>query len=156
MAVREGASVWYGAVLRGDTNAVDVGAWSNVQDRAVITANGGHSEETGLPLSTRIGNFVTVGHGAVVSSAQIDDEVIIGMGAVVGEGAVVEKHSIVAAGAVVPAGARIPSGQVWGGNPIRYLRDVTHDEETEFKTAAREYAKVADAHKEEFVPAQVE
>ena len=76
VTVRDGASVWYGAVLRGDANAIDVGAFSNVQDRAVITANGGHSEETGLPLSTRIGNFVTVGHGAVVSSAQIADEVI--------------------------------------------------------------------------------
>lgn len=116
------ASVWYGAVVRGDLNDVAVGAYSSIGDRAVVHTT--KSVEGHVTAGTVIGNYVVVEAGALLQSCTVEDHAVIGAGAVVMEGALVEQNAVVGAGAVVHPGRRIPAGQVWAGNPAVYVRDV--------------------------------
>lgn len=97
-------------------------------------------------MPTVIGARVTVGHGATVHAATVEDGAFVGMGAVVLDGAVVESGAIVAAGAVVPPGVRIPSGEVWGGAPARRLRATAPGEGDFITASASNYAALAAAH----------
>eukprot|EP00741_Cyanophora_paradoxa_P003752 tig00000093_g3647.t1 len=139
------SSIWYGSVVRGDVNYVTIGEETNVQDRCVI-----HVAKIAGNNPTKIGNKVTIGHGAVIHACTIEDEVIIGMGATVLDGAVVQKHAIVAAGAVVPPGKTVPSGELWAGNPAKFLRTVTDAEKAFFTKSATEYTKLAEDHADEW------
>jgi carbonic anhydrase/acetyltransferase-like protein (isoleucine patch superfamily) len=93
------SSVWYGAVLRGDINRIVVGHHSNIQDNAVLHL----ADDFGCIL----GNWVTVGHGAIVHACTVGDEVLVGMGAVILDGAVIGRQSIIGAKALVTGGAKI-------------------------------------------------
>ncbi len=114
----EGASVWYGAVLRGDIHRIQVGKFSNVQDNAVI-----HVTKDRWP--TIIGDRVTVGHLAMLHGCVVEDDVLIGIGSIILDGAVVGRESVVAAGALVPPGMKIPPGSVVMGVPAKVVRKVT-------------------------------
>lgn len=93
VTIGDNSSVWYGAVIRGDLNPVTIGQKSNIQDRAII-----HVSKSSASLPTKIGDLVSIGHRAVVHSAIIEDECIVGMGAIVTDGCVVSKNSYVAPG----------------------------------------------------------
>ncbi|MDP8977178.1 MAG: gamma carbonic anhydrase family protein [Actinomycetota bacterium] len=110
------ASVWYGSVLRGDDDDIVVGADCNVQDRCVLHA------DPGEPCV--LGERVSLGHGAIVHGARIDDDVLVGMGAVVMNGAHVGSGSLVAAGAVVAPGTRVEPGSLVAGVPGKVRRQV--------------------------------
>jgi len=114
------ASVWPGAVLRGDTDRIVIGEESNVKDGAVIHV------DPGMPCL--IGSRVTIGHRAVVHGATLEDECLIGMGAIVLNGALIGKGSVVGAGAVVREGMQVPPGSLVLGVPGKVVKQV--DEET--------------------------
>ncbi len=116
VSVAEGGSVWHGAVLRGDFDAVVVGRDSNVQDNAVLHV------DRGMPC--RIGDHVTVGHAAVVHGSVVEDDCLIGMNATLNSGSRIGRGTLVAAGAVVRENAEIPPGSVVGGVPAKVLRKV--------------------------------
>eukprot|EP00002_Diphylleia_rotans_P005182 TRINITY_DN14301_c0_g1_i1.p1 TRINITY_DN14301_c0_g1~~TRINITY_DN14301_c0_g1_i1.p1 ORF type:complete len:279 (-),score=66.33 TRINITY_DN14301_c0_g1_i1:575-1411(-) len=149
-------SIWYGSVVRGDVEDVEIGVCTNIQDGSVVTNDteyDGHKYEkgeNGPTFTTYIGDFVTVGHRCVLKSCRIYKESLIGMGSIVLGGAVIEKRSMVAAGSVVARYTRIPSGQLWGGSPARYMRDLTEDELAFLKKSAQHYWELAETHKEEF------
>lgn len=115
-SVQDGGSVWHGAVLRGDFDAVSVGEDSNVQDNAVLHV------DRGMPC--RIGARVTVGHAAVVHGSVVEDNCLIGMNATLNSGVRIGRGSLVAAGAVLPENAVIPPGSVVAGVPAKVLRKV--------------------------------
>lgn len=144
------ASVWYGAVLRGDLNPIVVGYRSNIQDQSVIHTSG--DSTPGLPAGVLVGSYVTVGHGCTLYSCIIEDQCTIGMGSIILDGALIESNSILAAGTVVPPGRRIPSGQLWAGNPAKYVRDVTEEEMENFISQADKYYDNALTHRDEFLP----
>jgi len=144
------ASIWYGAVVRGDKNKIMIGTRSAILDRAVISCVS--DLESGFPAATTVGNYVTIGSGAVVTSCTVEDEVTIGAGAVVDSGCVIERQSIVAPGSVVAAGTLIPSGQLWAGNPAKFVRNLTDAEKDSFKSAAESQAELASQHSQEFLP----
>ena len=125
------SSVWYGAVLRGDINRIVVGHHSNVQDNAVL-----HLADQ-LPCT--LGNWVTVGHAAVVHACTVGDEVLVGMGAVILDGAVIGKQSIVGAKALVTQGAKIPPGSLVLGAPAKVVRQLSKEERAGLKWWARKY-----------------
>ncbi|GLT29137.1 hypothetical protein SLA2020_040230 [Shorea laevis] len=100
VTVSDGASVWNGAVLRGDLNKITIGFCSNVQERCVIHA--ASSSPTGLPAETSVERFVTVGAYCLLRSSTIEPECIIGQHSILMEGSLVETHSILEAGSVVP------------------------------------------------------
>ena len=142
--------VWYGAVLRGDKNKIQVGTGANIQDKAVI---GTVSElDSGFPAECKIGDYTSVGQGAVLTSCLVGDACSIGAGAIVQAGSVVEKRSMVAAGAVVVSGTLVPSGQLWAGNPAVYVRDLADEEVADFEKNAESLSLLAKEHSEEFLP----
>jgi carbonic anhydrase/acetyltransferase-like protein (isoleucine patch superfamily) len=109
VTVEAAASVWYGAVLRGDFSPIVVRAGANVQDGAVV-----HTTPTG---GAEIGPGVTVAHGCVIHAAVLEEECLIGNGAVEDDGARIGARSLVAAGAVVPPGTQVPGGVLVAGVP---------------------------------------
>eukprot|EP01038_Epipyxis_sp_PR26KG_P006604 gene6604-9071_t len=143
-------TVWYGAVLRGDRSKIRIGHQTNIQDRAVLSTV--TNLESGFASDLDIGEKVTVGHGALLTSCSIANMVLIGQGAVVEEGCVIEKNSIIAAGAVLTANTRVPTGQLWAGNPAKYVRDTTEADIETIKNNAAEYVHLGELHSNEFLP----
>lgn len=144
------SSVWYGSVIRGDLNPIKIGFCTNIQDRTVIHTSS--ATTPGLTPGTSIGSHVTVGHSCTLYSCTIEHNVLVGMGSIVLDGALVESNAILAAGTVVPPGRRIPAGQMWAGNPAKYVRDVSDDERDELKLQAERYQELARTHSDEFLP----
>lgn len=115
------SSVWFGAVLRADTLAIVVGSRTNIQDNAVVHITNENPLEGvdahGTRIGTRIGDEVTVGHGAIVHACTIGNRVLVGMGSVILDGAVIGNDVLIAAGTVVTPGSKIPDGVVVMGSP---------------------------------------
>ena len=125
------SSVWYGAVLRGDINRIVVGHHTNIQDNAVL-----HLADK---FPCVLGNWVTVGHGAIVHACKVGDEVLVGMGAVILDGAVIGKQSIIGAKALVTQGTKIPPGSLVLGAPAKVVRKLTKEERAGLKWWAQKY-----------------
>lgn len=143
-------SVWYGAVIRGDTNAVRIGNNSTIGDNTVIhTAS---SLPTGIPASVNIGNFVNVQNNCTLYSCTIDDECLIGFKSVILEGVKIERGSVIGPNSVVPPGRLIPSHQLWAGNPVEYIRDLSKAEIQSLIHTVKQNLQVAMDHKYEFLP----
>ncbi len=138
------ASVWYGAVLRGDVGPITIGEAANVQDNAVIHV--ARHNPAGTVSGASVGARATVGHGAVVHAAAVGEGAFVGMGAVLLDGVTVSPGAIVAAGSLVVAGTTIPSGEVWGGRPARKLRAAAPGEAAFVADAAARYAGLAAVH----------
>ncbi|KAL6518446.1 Gamma carbonic anhydrase 1, mitochondrial [Orobanche gracilis] len=138
------SSIWYGCVLRGDANSISIGTRTNIQDNSLVHV--AKSNLGGKVLPTLIGDKVTVGHSAVLHGCTVEDETFVGMGATLLDGVVVEKHAMVAAGALVRQNTRIPSGEIWGGNPAKFLRKLTDDEIAFISQSAINYSNLAQAH----------
>jgi carbonic anhydrase/acetyltransferase-like protein (isoleucine patch superfamily) len=131
----ERASVWPGAVLRGDINEITVGEYTNIQDLCV-----GHLEDD-LPLV--VGAYVTVGHGAILHACAVGDDCLIGMGAIVLNGAKVGDGTIIGAGSLVPPGKEVPPGVLALGSPARVARRLEAAEIEHNHRWAEKYAKLA-------------
>ena len=129
------ASVWFGAVLRGDNTPLILGEETNFQDGAV-----GHSD-AGFPLT--IGARVTVGHQAILHGCTIADDCLIGMGARILNAAVIESECIVGAGALIAEGKRFERGSLIVGSPARVVRQVTQEERQLLRASAAHYAEKA-------------
>ena len=136
----EGASLWYGGVLRGDINSIKIGKFSNLQDGVI-----GHLADD-HPLV--VGQYVTVGHGAVIHACEVEDECLIGMNSTILDGAKIGRQSIVAANSLVPAGMEVPEGSLVAGVPAKVKRELTQEERDKLKTWAEKYLLVAKAHRE--------
>ncbi|KAG6549708.1 hypothetical protein Mapa_008688 [Marchantia paleacea] len=148
--VQDKACVFYGSVLRGDLNKIVVGFCSNIGDKCVLHAAA--SSPVGLSAETQIGKYVTIGNFSTLRSCTIEDEVVIGQRCVIMEGSLVETHAILESGSVVPPGRRIPSGEVWAGNPARFVREVSYDEIAAIPRLAEGIREIAESHMGEFLP----
>ncbi|MGH3344374.1 MAG: gamma carbonic anhydrase family protein [Carbonactinosporaceae bacterium] len=133
-------NIWYGSVLRGDGDGIDLGADCNVQDASVIHADPGYP--------AILGDRVSLGHRATVHGARIDDDVLIGMGAIVMNGARIGSWSIVAAGALVPEGMEVPPGSLVIGVPGTIKRAVTDDERAMITRIPRSYLRHTATHRD--------
>ena len=133
-------SIWFGAVVRGDTGTIDIGDATNIQDGSVI-----HCDERHAAV---IGRGVTVGHRAVLHGCTVGDESLIGIGAVILNGAVIGRNCIVGAGALVLENARIPDGSVALGSPAKVVRPVTPDQIAEIRDSAAHYVSALRAYRE--------
>lgn len=143
------SSVWYGAVVRGDKNQIRIGGYVNIQDGAIITTDD-RPNPAGLESSVNIGSYVNIGHGARLHACTIGNGCLIGMNSTILEGAVLEPGSAIAAGSLVPPGRRIPHGQLWGGNPARFIRTIGYKEEHSFEYLSKRYHQLARVHDLEF------
>jgi carbonic anhydrase/acetyltransferase-like protein (isoleucine patch superfamily) len=140
VSLGEQSSVWYGAVLRGDTEPIRIGARTNVQDGCILHA------DPGFPAV--VGEGCVVGHNAVVHGCEIGDNCLVGMGATILNGAKIGEGSIVAAGAVVPEGREFPPRSLIVGIPAKRVGDVSEDQTTDIEHGASEYIERAAAHRQ--------
>lgn len=134
--------VWFGVVIRGDVNTIRIGARTNIQDGSIIHV----TRKTG---PTVIGSGITIGHQVLLHACTLEDGCFIGMGATIIDGVVVESGGFVAAGAVVTPNKRVLKGQMWGGNPAKYMRDLRPEETAFIPISAENYVKHVHEYKAE-------
>lgn len=132
-------SVWFNAVIRGDTETLRVGARSNIQDLCMLHA------DPGFPVT--IGEDCTVGHRAIIHGATIGARVLVGMGAIVLNGAQVGEESIIGAGALLTQGKVFPPRSLILGSPARVVRQVTDTDIAMIEEGARHYVEKAQQHR---------
>jgi len=132
------SSVWYGAVLRGDINTIDIGEGSNIQDLAVVHL----ADDYGV----KVGCYTTIGHGAIIHACDIGNECLIGMGATILDGAVIGDRCIVGANALVKQRFVAPPGSMILGAPAKVVRPLTEAELLGLRSWAEKYVEVAQAH----------
>lgn len=133
------SSVFYGAVLRGDVDRIEVGSGSNLQDNVTVHC------DSGIP--TTIGSGVSVGHAAVLHGCTIEDDCLIGMSATVLNHAVIGAGSLVAAGSVVLEGTIVPPGSLVAGVPAKVRRALSAAERERLVGNARHYLEISTAHR---------
>jgi carbonic anhydrase/acetyltransferase-like protein (isoleucine patch superfamily) len=136
----EGASVWYGAVVRGDFMPVRIGRGTNIQDNAVVHVTTGRSPTT-------LGEGVTVGHGAVLHGCTVHDRVLVGIGAIVLDDAVIGEEAMVGAGALVTPGTHLPPRMLALGSPARPARPLTEAELAMLRASGPHYLDLSRRHR---------
>ena len=134
---KKGSSFWYNAVVRGDVERIEIGACTNIQDGAILHGDPGEP--------TILEDYVTVGHRAVIHSAYIERGCLIGIGAIILNGVRIGAGSIIGAGSVVTKD--IPARSLCVGIPAKKIRDVSDPEAEELIKHARQYEKLALAHR---------
>jgi carbonic anhydrase/acetyltransferase-like protein (isoleucine patch superfamily) len=132
------SSVWYGAVLRGDINSIEVGEGSNIQDLAMVHL----ADDYGV----KIGRYCTIGHSAIIHACEIGDECLIGMGATILDGAKIGARCIVGANALVTQRFVAPPGSMILGSPAKVVRPLTEKEQASLRPWAEKYIVVSAAH----------
>ncbi len=131
----EDTSVWYGAVLRGDEASITIGKGSNVQDNATLHGND--------PCNVVLGEYVTVGHNAIVHGCTVGDDTLVGMGATILNGAVIGSHCIIGAGALVKENEVIPDYSLVVGVPAKIVRTLTPEQTAKIRKNADDYIGLA-------------
>ena len=132
------SSVWWGAVLRADFDAIEVGEASNIQDNCVV-----HTDED---YPTTIGDCVTVGHGAVLHGCTIQDNCLVGINSVVMNGAVVEENCLIGSNALITEGKHIPAGSLVLGSPAKVARELTQSEIAELTDFSDRYLRLVERY----------
>ncbi len=140
VTVGPGASVWYGVVLRGDVGYIHIGAGTNVQDLACVHTTGGVS-------NADIGEYVTIGHGAIIHGARIGDGCLVGMGSIILDNADIGVESLVAAGSVVTPRTVVPARSLVRGQPGKVARELGEGEWMQGRASAHYYVELARAHR---------
>lgn len=138
--ISEGASIWYNAVVRGDINKITIGRYTNIQDGCVL-----HVEND---RDCQIGNYVTIGHKAILHGCTIEDGCLIGMGAIILNGALLKKGCVIGAGAVVRENEVVESGTLWVGVPAKKIKENLDDAYVTNIKWAEKYGKLAIVHKQ--------
>lgn len=136
VVIDDEASVWFGCILRGDVNAIRVGARTNIQDGTVVHV----AKDT---VGTYIGSDITIGHMALLHACTLEDGAFIGMRATVMDECVVETGAMLAAGALLTPGKRVGRGQLWAGQPAKYLRDLGEADRALMRKLAPRYVGLA-------------
>jgi carbonic anhydrase/acetyltransferase-like protein (isoleucine patch superfamily) len=145
VTVGEDASIWPGAVVRGDVNWISIGARTSIQDGSVLhVASARLAGGEGIPLV--IGEECTVGHGVILHACTVGRRVLVGMGAIVMDGAVIGEESIIGAGALVTAGTRVPPRTLWTGTPARQRRALDEREVAFLAESAAHYVTLKESY----------
>lgn len=127
------ASVWFGAVIRGDNAHIHIGDGTNIQENSVIHTDAG--------LEVRIGNQVTVGHMVMLHGCQIGDNSLIGMGSVILNRAKIGKNCLIGAGSLVTEGKEIPDNSLVMGSPAKVVKTLTEEQIAQLKLSAQHYVE---------------
>lgn len=135
------SSIWFNAVLRGDANAITIGARSNIQDGSVIHVNPGRYPAV-------IGDEVTVGHQVTLHGCELRDRCFVGIQSIVMDGCVIEEGAMLAAGSFLAAGKRIPAGELWRGSPAKPFRPLRERERKLVSMAAGQYVNLASTYRQ--------
>jgi carbonic anhydrase/acetyltransferase-like protein (isoleucine patch superfamily) len=146
VVVHNEASVWFSAVVRGDSDVITLGERTNVQDAAVLHA------DPGIPLT--LGRNVSVGHKAMLHGCTIGEGSLVGIGAIILNHAVIGSGTLVGAGALIPEGKTFPDGVLVLGTPGKIVRELKPEERRELVKNADHYVQRAKLYREKFKPQQ--
>ena len=138
--ISSNSSIWHQVTLRGDNNFITIGEGTNIQDNSCV-----HISSQDYP--TIIGNFVNIGHCALVHACHLHDHAFVGMGSIVMDGSIIETDGMLAAGSLLTARKHIPAGELWAGRPARKIRDLGADEISDNRRIAQHYIEVGRAHR---------
>ena len=138
--ISSNSSIWHQVTLRGDNNFITVGEGTNIQDNSCV-----HISSHDYP--TIIGNYVNIGHCALVHACHLHDHAFVGMGSIVMDGSIIETDGMLAAGSLLTARKHIPAGELWAGRPARKMRDLSADEIADNRRIAQHYIEVSRAHR---------
>lgn len=142
----EQASIWCGAVLRGDVNRISIGAGSNVQDLSVLHVSHKTPQDAlGSPVT--IGARVTIGHSVILHGCSVGDDCLIGMGSIIMDKAILQPRVLLGAGSLVPEGKTLVSGYLYLGRPAKQLRLLTDEELAYFEYSAQHYIELAASYR---------
>jgi len=137
------SSIWCNTVLRGDVNRIVIGRGSNIQDLTMgHVSHKTRDKPEGSPLL--IGDYVTVGHSAILHGCTIGNECLIGMGSVILDDAVIPDRVMIGAGSLVPPGKVLESGMLYVGRPAKAIRPLTPEEIAHLRYSAEHYIQVKD------------
>ena len=126
-------SIWFNTVIRGDVNKIRIGNNVNIQDGSVIHA-------TYKKSSTSVGNYVSVGHNAIIHGCTIDDFVLIGMGSIVMDNAKISSNTIIAAGSVILENTVVEPNSIYGGTPAKKIKEINESKsKKEIERIAKNY-----------------
>ncbi len=131
VTLEKDVSIWYNAVLRGDSGAIFVGEGTNIQDNCVV-----HEKTT-------IGKYCTIGHGAILHGCTIGSGTMVGMGSVILTGAVIGSSCLVGAGALVTGKMNAPDGSMILGNPAKIVKPVTQEQSEDIRRDAENYIRLS-------------
>lgn len=148
--IQEDCSIWFGAVLRADVNAIMIGKRSNIQDNTVIhvehkSANPSNPHDE-LKGSVQIGRDVTIGHNCIIHACKIEDFCLIGMGSIIMDDAHISQMSIIGAGSLVTKGKVFPPRSLIMGNPAKFIRPLSDDEVASIEKSSLSYVELAKAY----------
>lgn len=135
------SSIWYGCVLRGDISEIRVGKGVNIQDGTVV--------HVARPFACIIEDRVSIGHMAVIHACTLEEGSFVGMKACIMDGVVVERGAFIAAGSLVTPGKRVPAGELWAGQPARFVRKVSEKDQAIMDYTQPNYVKVSRKYKEQ-------
>ena len=145
VAIGENSSVWPMTVIRGDVNAIQIGKGTSIQDGSIVhVTHKNKSNPEGYPCT--IGDYVTVGHKAIIHGCAIGNQCLIGMGSIIMDGAIIEDNVILGAGSLVPPGKVLSSGFLWVGTPAKKVRKLTEQELGYLRYSADNYVKLKELH----------
>ena len=133
--LKKGASVWFNSVIRGDLDQIEIGELTNIQDGCVCHV------DKGYPI--KIGDYVTVGHRAILHGCKVGDNTLIGMGATIMNGVEIGDNCVIAAGALIPEGKTIPSKSLVIGVPGKIARELSEEELSNLSDSAKSYHEKA-------------
>ncbi len=139
VTLEEDTSIWFGAVLRGDCNSIHIGKGTNIQDNCTV--------HVGNNSPLEIGEYVTVGHNAIVHGCKIGSHCLIGMGSKILNDAEIGDETIIGAGSLVTSGKKIPSGVLCMGSPAKVIRELTEKEKQNIRDSAQHYLEEAQNYK---------
>jgi carbonic anhydrase/acetyltransferase-like protein (isoleucine patch superfamily) len=135
VTINDDSSIWFSTVLRGDINNISIGKGTNIQDNTTVHVDRAHS--------TGIGDYVTIGHNAVIHGCTIKDRCLIGIGAIILNGAVIGEDCIVGANSLVTQDKVFPPGSLILGSPAKVIRPLTTEEKQQIISSANNYIKLS-------------
>lgn len=137
--IAKDSSIWFGAVVRGDTNQIIIGESTNIQDNCTIHSDGN--------FPVKLGDGITVGHNCIIHGCSIKNNCLIGMGSIILNGAEIGESSIIGAGSLITQNTKIPSGTLCFGSPVKVVRKLTEEEIDSIKESAKHYVELSKFYK---------
>lgn len=141
VSIKEGSSIWFGAVIRGDVNTITIGKNTSIQDLSMVHVTHFKREDKSDGYPTIIGDNVTVGHCVTLHGCTIEDACLIGMSSTILDGAIIGKESIVAAGSLVTKNKVFPPRSMIMGNPAKLIRELSNEEVASLYQSADNYVR---------------
>ena len=140
VTIGEDSSIWFNTVIRGDVNSIRIGKKTNIQDLCMVHVS---NDDGPQPSPTVIGDYVTVGHRAIIHGATVHNFCLIGMGAILLDRVMIGENCVIGAGSLVTEGANIPAGHLAFGSPAKVIRPLTETEISLIRFSAEHYATLA-------------